>query len=150
MKISFMFSCLMVLTLAFSVQATAKTASVVKDADTGQTTWAASSKSPSGENSKGAALQPMTKEEEDAMKKYLQELQKAISAVQGAKVVSQTSVLTERTGQVKLLQTVNSLRSVPSTRDLQLVRDSQASSLVNAAPPAPVEIPLAARPAAEV
>lgn len=149
MKISFMFSCLMVLTFAFTVQASANTVSVMKDAETGQTSWARSSKSSSGQGADSTALQPMTKEEEEAMKKYLQELQKAMAAVQGARVVSQTAVLTERTGQVKLLQTVNSLRSVPSTKDLQLVRDTRSAALVNAAPPEAVDIPLAGLPAAE-
>jgi|GEM_PF-5384798 len=147
MKISFMFSCLMIISLAFNAQASAKTVSVVKDADTGQTSWTGSANSPSGENSKSSALQPMTKEEEDAMKKYLQELQRTMSAVQGAKVASRTAALAERAGQAKLLQTVNSLRSVPSTRDLQLVRDTQAASLVNTAPPAAVDILPAALPA---
>lgn len=131
----------------FSEQASAKTVSVVKDADTGQTSWAASSNSPSAESSQSSSLQPMTKEEEEAMKKYLRELQKTMSAVQGAKVASRTADLAERAGQAKLLQTVNSLRSVPSTRDLQLIRDTQAASLVNAAPPAAVDILPAALPA---
>ncbi len=147
MKISFMFSCFWVLTLMFSEQASAKTVSVVKDADTGQTSWAASSNSPSAESSQSSSLQPMTKEEEEAMKKYLRELQKTMSAVQGAKVASRTADLAERAGQAKLLQTVNALRSVPSTRDLQLIRDTQAASLVNAAPPAAVDILPAALPA---
>lgn len=149
MKSLFMFSCLMAVALAFSAQASAKTVSVVKDSDTGQTSWAASSNSPSGDKSKSSALQPMSKEEEDAMKKYLQELQKAMSAVQGARVASRTAVLAERAGQANLLQTIKSIRSIPSTRELQLVRDTQAAGLVEAAPPSPVEILPAALPAAE-
>lgn len=124
----------MALTLAFAGEASAKTASVVKDTDSGQTSWMGSSDA-AGTDAAAKPLQPMTKEEEEAMKKYLRELQQAITAVQGARLSDQTKTLSSQASHLRVLSTVNSLRAIPKSQDLQMVRDAQAATSVAKASP---------------
>ncbi len=71
-------------------------------------------------------LEPMTKEEEEALKKFIRSLETTISTVQGAKLAADTKNLTEQSSQVRFLQSVNSIRAIPSPTDFQMLRDIQS------------------------
>lgn len=114
------------MTAVFAGTASAETA---KSSAQGQSSWMNFSGTSSG-GANASGLEPMTKEEEEAMKKYLLELQKAISAVQGARAASQTAALTSQASQLRVLNSMNSLRSIPRPQDLQVVRDVQSATVV--------------------
>ncbi len=85
-----------------------------------------SEKTENPEAGKVTRLEPMTKDEEEALKKFIRSLETTISTVQSAKLAADTTNITAQASQVKFLQSVNSIRAIPSQADVQMLRDVQS------------------------